>query len=426
MLRWSLVLVVTSLGVARAEEPMTLESEQRKGLFGDVAARGVRAHAFAQLSGGATDGAEASGAVGGEFRVASARCDYLRVGGQARLRWSPEAQASAEQWASACLPIHVMEIGHHLEWDVRPSLLAPLGLRPGTNRRETVSFHWQPLRMNAHRLLLTAHHPDDPPPPPADPKTVLAPGDLVLFEVWTDGQFLWSATEPLSMRQTVDVSTFRYIRDHTSPWGDARDLTVDLFRAGGAFVQPGQTAQQGSASNVGVWMLTIENLKLGPLYASAGGGIASAAAGDYVGEYEQQVDVTKPRIMASLETGGRHVRGYLKGVHDAQTVPDGYVAIDARATAGIEVLTKNTRASLDGALARTEVLVPGVMEVLKARASTGGVSLNAAHTLTKHVQATALIDVARSFYPPAATSLDFTPRWGVQAFVSLKATLGKP
>ena len=403
---------------------MTLESERGKGLFGDTSVHGLRAHAFAELSGGSTDAAEAGGAVGGEVRVASARCDYVRVGGQGRLGWNRGARASAEQWASVCVPINVMEFGHHLEWDVRPSLLAPLKLRAGTNRRETASFHWQPLRMNAHRLLLTAHHPDDPPPPPADPNTVLAPGDMVLFEVWTDWVFLWSASSAVSQLQTVDVATFRYVRDYVAPWGEPRNLTVDAFRAGGAFAQSG-LGENSSGGGVHLWILGIENLKLGPLYASAGGGLSSAGAGELVTEYERQVEVTKPRAMAQLEAGGRHVRGYLKGLHDTQAVPDGYVAVDSRLTAGLEVMTDRTRATLDGALARTEVHVPGEMEVVTAKAVTGGVSLTAARTLTKHLEASVLVEVARSFYAPEVTALDFAPRWGVQAFGTLRATIGR-
>jgi hypothetical protein len=39
----------------------------------------------------------------------------------------------------------------------------------------------------------TGHHPDDPPPPPADPKTVLEPGDLALFDLRIGSESLWSA-----------------------------------------------------------------------------------------------------------------------------------------------------------------------------------------------------------------------------------------
>ena len=103
-----------------------------------------------------------------------------------------------------------MEFGHHLEWDVRPSLLSPLFLRAGENRRETFTFHWTPLHGNFGQLL---DHTDP----------TLPQGELVIFDVRTDWTWLWSAEHPLAMEQTAEATPFGYVRRQVAPWGEARD-----------------------------------------------------------------------------------------------------------------------------------------------------------------------------------------------------------
>lgn len=407
-------------------EPLTLEAARRDLALDDVHARGFHMQGFAQLAGAAADKAEADAALGGELRVVGPRCDYVRAGGQARVGWNRGAQASAEQWASVCLPLFVtvMEFGHHLEWDVRPSLLAPLRLRAGTNRRETASFHWQPLRMNAHRFMGGLVDPSAP--PVARPKYLpnLAPpppGDIVIFEVWTDWEFLWSATTPLSTRQTVDSTPVRYVRDHEAAWGERRDFAVDVFQAGGEFSQPEGVDEKGAA-NVRLWLAKIENLKLGPVYASAGFGGAAPSAGDYVAQYEREIDLIVPRALLSVETGGSEMHGYLRATHDASVVADGFVTVDSRLASGVGFVGEHSKVSVEGTLARTKLYVPRAMT---STAATGGVSLSAARSLSKHLQATLMVDVARSFYAPSVTAADFAPRWGMQVFGALQATAGR-
>jgi hypothetical protein len=75
-------------------------------------------------------------------------------------------------------------------------------------------------------------------------------------------------------------------------------------------------------------------------------------------------------------------------------------------------MTPTTSALLTGAIARTEIQVPGA-DVLHATATTGGGSLNVSRTLTRNLQASFLVDVARSFYAPESTAMTFVPRWGV-------------
>ena len=144
-----MMMLGAGVGAAWAE-PATREAEARSVVLFPIEGRGWHGRAFAQLG---VDEQEGMAAVGAEGRYEGARCDYLKAGGQVRLGVNDSARMAVEQWASVCVPVITMEFGHHLEWDVRPSLLAPLGLRPGLNRRETVHFHWQPLRGPLPRVL---------------------------------------------------------------------------------------------------------------------------------------------------------------------------------------------------------------------------------------------------------------------------------
>ncbi len=403
---------------------MTLEAARRDLALDDTLERGFHVQGFAQMSGGATDAAEADAAIGGELRVVGPRCDYVRAGGQARLGWNRGAQASAEQWASVCLPIFVtvMEFGHHLEWDVRSSLLAPLQLRTGTNRRETASFRWQPLRLNAHRLMGGLHDPDAPPRPRYLPSLAPPPpGDIVIFEVWTDWQFLWSATTPLSMRVTMDSTPIRYVRDHAAPWGERRDFTVDVFQGGGEVSLPEGDDEKGG-SNIRMWLGKVENLAIGPVYASAGFGGSAPSVGDYVGQYKREIDLIVPRALLGVETGGDKIHGHLRATHESTLVADGFVTVDSRLASGVGFVGEHSKLSFNATLARTKLYVPKAMTTT---AATGGVSITAARTLSKHLQATLMVDVARSFYAADVTATDFAPRWGMQVFGALQATAGR-
>jgi hypothetical protein len=277
--------------------------------------------------------------------------------------------------------------------------------------------------MNAHRFMGSLHDPDDPRPRPRYVEPLAPPpaGDIVIFEVWTDWMFLWSATTPLSMRQTVETAPFRYIREHEAAWQESRDFTVDVFHVGGEFTEPaGGNAAGGSG--IHLWLTRIENLKLGPVYASAGFGGSATSAGEFVTPVEREISMVTPRGMLAVETGTDVVHGQLRATHEASSVPDGYATIDSRITAAIGWVAARSKLLVEGAVARTSLHVPGAMTT---RAATGGVSLSAAHRLSKHLQATVLVDVARSFYAPAVTTLDFAPRWGAQFLGAIQATVGR-
>jgi len=412
-------LAITCLlatGSAARADVETREGQQRElGLPSrfDITTGGVRWQAFAQLAGGGaarrdTDTeAEGSVAIGSELRVVDDVCDLVRLGGQARLAWTGTAAPSAEQWASGCLAFGptVFEVGHHLEWDVRPALLAPLRLRPGANRRETATFRWQPVRLPLAAFYGIAERARAP------------AGDLVIFDVRVAWSFLWSKGGSVADHAVAEAVPFRYLRERTAAWGERRDVTLDFGVGGGEFA--------GDATAVGVWLVRLRNYDYGPLLATVGLGIASASAGELVSDVEREVDITAPRALLGIEGGTRDVHGHLQLTHDVGIAPDGYATVDTRVAGAVRVDVARTRIGLDAVLGRTTVHVPSFMPVIGA---TGGGSLSLAHGLGAHLDATLQLDVARSFYAPdveLTAGAVPSPRWGVQALGTLQARLGR-
>jgi hypothetical protein len=393
-------------------EPHTLEGRQREVALGDRK-NVVNAHAFAELGGGQIDQqAAADVAAGAEVFAAGRTCDFFRAGGQGRLRYDDGWHASAEQWASVCAPLHatVIELGHELEWDVRPSLLAPLGLRPGLNRRETLRVRWAPVRLAVSDLQQdpTVRHV-----PPGGAVQGAPNGELVVFDVNTEMSWLWSSPGNVALHALPDATPFGYRRDQDAPWGEARDFEVRVFRAGGEFAE--------NAASVGLWIAQLDNLKLGPLFIDVGIGFASAGAGAFVTDTKRQVEVTVPRASVAIETGGTSARVYANATSDVTLAPDGYVVIDHRVTSGGTLDLGATRIALDGTIARDDVRMPPAQRM---RATVGGGSLSLVRALGPHLRASLQVEVARSFYAQTSETApmqDFAPRWGTRALAVLQA-----
>lgn len=395
----------------------------------DASRPGVHATAYAQLVGGNASSpdarvSEGSLSIGGDFHYAHPRCNIFDLGGSARLGYDASTHASAEQWASVCVPaghVSAFELSHHLEWDVRASLLSPLELRPGLNRRETVGIHWAPLRGKLGPVLAgiqageaaKEHIEVTDPIDPDNPK--LPQGDLTVFDTRIEISALWSATRTPTSRWTVESIPVGYIHEHRAPWGEERDYTLDFFAAGGDFIDEGAT--------VHLWILRIQNLGIGGVLTSAGIGFASSDAGPFIGEYERPVQVTAPRALLGLETGNRRLHGFVRATHDTAVQADGFVTLDSRVAAGLAwTHSPRFRMELDGAIARTEVSVPGEPATTITR-PTGGAALSMVRHLPHRLAASAQVDVARSFYAqPDAT---FDTAVGVTAFGALQATVGR-
>jgi hypothetical protein len=407
-------LLVLALTTVASAEPALLELRQPETMPGERENR-VDARAFAELGGG-TDEHQgvAEIAAGAEVAATGRTCDFFRAGGQGRLRYGDGWQASAEQWASVCAPLHatVIELGHELEWDVRPSLLAPLGLRPGLNRRETLRFRWAPLRFSVAEL--TELHPNAPPRARTGPVQGAPKGELMVFDVNTEMSWLWSRRSGVVMHAVPDATPFAYRRDQDAPWGEARDFEVRLFRAGGEFAD--------RAASVGLWALEVDNLQLGPVFLDGGIGFASAGAGELVTDTAREVEVTKPRALVGIETGGSNVHAYARATSDVTLAPDGYVVIDRRVTSGAALQLGANRIAVEGTIARDDIRVP---QSLRTRATVGGGSLSVVRELGRHLRASAQLEVARSFYAQDAEMQDFAPRWGARALGVLQAVAGR-
>lgn len=407
-----MVTALTSLLAARAAgaEPETVEGALREPIFRGFERPGFGARGFA-LVGADVEGGTA--AVGGELKLSARDCDYLVAGGQVRAAIADGAQLSAEQWASACLPIRVMDVGHHLEWDVRPSLLAPLGLRAGRNRRETLHFHWQPLRGPLPAVLGAIERGEAkrqglPPPAPrtAEEDARLPQGDLIIFDVSVRHTRLWSADAP------DDVATLEQVE--ALPVAYARGkLFVEVMSGGGEFNDHG--------SLIHVWLTKIEQLTLGPVRATGGIGVVTGSAGPFVDAVSREVSVTTPRAVLGLAVGDERRQAELRATRDVTLAPDGYVTLDSRLALSLAGGGPRTWLSFDSALARTEAHVPG--RALRI-ATTGGVALTLARRLTPRLEASARLEVARSFYA-TPDLLEVAPGWGATGFAVLQATIGR-
>ena len=245
---WVGAMIAVAMAAPARAEPATQEAAYREVPLFPLEPGAFHARAYAQVG---ADLREASAAIGGEASYQGRRCDYLRAGGQLRLGVNDTARLSAEQWASACVPVITMEFGHHLEWDVRPSLLAPLGLRAGRNRRETLRFHWQPLRGPLPSVLAAVERGEAAkqglPPPPARTAADAArlpQGDVVIFDVDVRHTILWDAasTAPAAHLDQVEAMPFRYLRDR---------FVLDIAAGGGEFTEDGAL--------IHVWLVKLED-----------------------------------------------------------------------------------------------------------------------------------------------------------------------
>jgi hypothetical protein len=392
----ALVLLFASPAVA---EPDTVEAQRRALALDPNPVEGRNVQAFAQLGGGTADTTTADAALGGEYVVAAPLCDRMRLGGQARVAWSHGESASAEQWASTCLFRGALEINHRLEWDVRSSLLAAPQLRAGENRRETASLHFRALAAPAWGGVFSGG------------------------EVTITATMLWSSSESLSTRQVLDVAALRYSHDQVAPWGEHLPMTVDFLDFGGEFIEPFVRASPIEKAAY-FWFARMENVQIDGAYVSSA--IGFTAPGD---------KELYPDVMLGVAFGTEQVHGYVRASYDPAWTPDGYLTLDGRLTAGIATRAHGFTLGLDTAVAHTDIIAARtdddamtsdvMCDSIDRSAVTGGASLSASRRLSDHLAATVLVDAARTFYAPDATTLDFSPRWATRAFATLQATLGR-
>jgi hypothetical protein len=253
--------------------------------------------------------------------------------------------------------------------------------------------------------------------PLADLSEPGVPGDLTLFDVRPTLTLLWSRHGDLAAVTQADVAPVRYTRRATAPWGERRDLQVDVFAGGGDF------ADRGAA--VRFWLARVDNLALGPVLVTGGAGLASANVGPFVTATAREIQLTTPRVEVAVDGGDAALHGVLRATRDAAIVPDGYATIDSRLAGGLRGALASTPIALDASVASTEVHVPGQPSVT---GRTGGAALAVAHRLAPYLEATLQVEGARSFYAAdvtAMTGAPSAPRWGLQAFASLQAAIGR-
>ncbi|MFT3695191.1 MAG: hypothetical protein QM831_18785 [Kofleriaceae bacterium] len=368
------------------------------------ATHGFHAGALAQLSSEARDdGSDSTASGAGEVRYRGELCDYIRVGGLARLAYTSEdgALAGGDQWTSACLPFVNFEISHRLEWEVRPSLLAARELRRGLNTRDTTSFYWHMLRIPRSVFAI---EPSDPP----------KPGLVDLFGMGTNITMLWSPTAPAAARIEVSDTMVSYHRPQDA-WGEAHEFTVDVVDASAEFLADGTRPMNAdSAGNIGFWATHISDLAIGPVLWGGGIGFDEFYVDPHVTHLIPRAELTAKGMLDDWRFDGRIG-------HESSLTPDGFVTIDSRLSGSASHLFHTrTRLSLEGMIAKTKIESLGEPN---ANALTGGGALALLQPINRHLSAQARVDVAKSFYAPSAT--DTRPEWGATAFAGLAARVGK-
>jgi hypothetical protein len=345
--------------------------------------------------------------VGAELHVSRRACDPIRLGGQARLGWSGQAHASADQWISVCAPLPetTFEFGNELQWDVRPTLLAPIWLRPGLNRSETFRVHWQPVHFDMRKFSDA---------PITDPNE--APkAEATIFEIHSAMTWLWSSGGPLSMVSSADAMMLTYRRFHSTEWGERRDYTVAGAGGGGVFNDNGALVR--------VNLLDIENLEVGhDVYLDTHLGFSGGGAGPFVDQYRRDVDLTRPSLALGAEWAAPHARAHVRATSDLTLVPDGFITYDHKLSSGLGLDVGNTTVWAEAVGGLSEAHVP-MMPV--RRAVVGGGSISFVRALSPHVQASAQVELARGFYGVDEAMQDFTPRWALRTFAGVQAVVGR-
>lgn len=158
-------------------------------------------------------------AAGGEIAYASDGCRFIVAGGQARLALADDGHVAptAEQWVSFCLvsgPFLSFELGHHLEWDVRPAFDAPRTLYRRSFSRETFWFTYTFLDTTS--LLEGGNH------------LIIISTTPRFGLTWQPDGAAASGNSPVLDVQ-VDVIGFRYL--HQRPNTALGDVTFDFFDA---------------------------------------------------------------------------------------------------------------------------------------------------------------------------------------------------
>ena len=349
-------------------------------------------------------------AASGEAALSHGEDDLVVIGGQIGAGAGETAPLAAQQWAELALMRGDIDytIGHHLEWDVRPTLLAPPRLRADLNRRETirVSFHALSMQLN------------DPGPLALVP----VPPERLRFG-WMDTRIAidWTAGEQAALGSTsvgAEMGMLGYARERADG-GDP--LEVWVFHSGAEMTIPAVEDDTPSVMQMHFDLFRVAGARAGDFRIGARAGFAAhsllRASAD--GEVVESADALTLEPGLSIERDAGELTWRLAAERSHWAHWSGAAIIDDRATLSFRAPWGRfrTRAEVFGARSHRLTLAGDL-----TGATTGGMSTLVETDLGRHATLRVRNDVGRGFYAAGAT-LD-EPRWAAETLATLALGAG--
>jgi hypothetical protein len=404
--RHALVLVLISAPLAAAEPASDTREAALMTSFEPVRADEVGLHASADgvlAALATTDGndGQAGGAasVSGQVGIAATPdCDLFALGGQIATR-SDDRVVSLQQWATAC-PLGGdgnLTINHRLEWDTTPRLLAAPRLRPGEQRRETISFDvfgserpfHDDQRLNEHDFMQ---------------------GGTAELAIGVE----WGGTEHAAINPVLDIMFRKFRHDYGDDGPslklDAIGLRLEVLATTGMMgAGPDVATMSGQLGHVeGVRFLGLR----------FGGGIGGRVAPESKG-----LDTTYKSKFWTIGEGAlsverdliRHVTLRIQGERKGWPLWDGRFLVDDRATGSLVSKRGRITGHLDLFAAREHLLATEGRDDVSVEGVTAGAELVLASGVAVQLRS----EVGLSAYAPGATFED--PRLASETMLSLAA-----
>jgi hypothetical protein len=345
----------------------------------------------------------------GEVALSHGEDDLIVVGGQVAAGAGDTAPLTAQQWAKLALFRGDIDytIGHRLEWDVRPTLLAPPRLRADLNRRETIEVAFHALSMVVN----------DPGPL----ALVAVPPEHVRFG-WMDSRVTldWTAGDPAGPGSASVASSMGMIGYAREREDGGEPLEVWVFHAGAEMQMP-EDADAASVMQMHFDLLRVAGARVGDFRIGGRAGFAahSLLRSDPAGEVVESTDAMtlEPGLSIARDVGD--VTWKLAAERSHWIHWSGDAIIDDRATLSMTTPWGRFRARAELFGARSHRLALGGA---LAAASTGGLSTLVETDLGRHAIFRVRSDVGRGFYAAGATLED--PRWAAETLATLSLGAG--
>ena len=362
----------------------------------------------------AVDGETASAGVAGvegEVGLAHGEDDLIVVGGQVAAGAGETAPLTAQQWAQLALFRGDIDyvLGHHLEWDVRPTLLAPPKLRADLNRRETITvkFHALSAQLN--------------PPGPLD--LVEETPEYLRFG-WMDTRITldWAAGDTAALGSTsvaAGMGMFGYARERED---GGVPLEVWIFHSGAEMTMPEGGDDAISVMQMYFDVFRVSGARIGDWRVAARAGFAAHSLyryDDAAGEAIESTDAISLEPAASIERDAGEATYKVAAERNHWAHWTGSAIIDDRLSLAVTAPLGRfrTRAEIFGARSHRLSLGGGL-----AAATTGGMSALIETDLGRHAIFRIRNDVGRGFYAAGATLEE--PRWAAETLATLSLGAG--